>query len=444
MGRVVEELARALARTPRPPLPAARRPGASRPAPHPAGQPAPRRRAGRSGLALPAAAEAQAGGPVRREPLHGPLQPLPAAVPLRLRRRLAPPGGLRLQHQPAAPDAGPARGASGTGSWRRWPATCRSGRGGTRIGACFARFAEDWSESLVDRRTAVIVLSDGWDTGEAGLLSAALSRIRRRAFAVLWLNPLMGNPGFRPETAGLLAALPHVDLLAPAHNAAALRDLARSLGRAGARGREAQTLGRRRRPGAGDRAPAPRRRIPTPRARRGTCWPSPRSAPPVGRAESGVRAASRESPRAPVEEAWPTKALSLRGGAGRQSAPAAARYSVSVSTSVRTPLVVHRHVDHPPAVAGEETARARVPGQLQKLLPEGASEEDGMAAAPGVDRRRDGRGLRGLEGAAQERHGGGGDRGHVPPGRSGSRRPPGERRAPPRPGRWTCRRRSRG
>ena len=103
--------------------------------------------------------------------------------------------------------------------------------GGTRIGACLARFAEAWGESLVDRRTAVIVLSDGWDTGEAELLSSALSRIRRRAFAVLWLNPLMGSPGFRPETAGLRAALPHLDLLAPAHNAAALRDLARSLGR---------------------------------------------------------------------------------------------------------------------------------------------------------------------------------------------------------------------
>ena len=116
--------------------------------------------------------------------------------------------------------------------------------GGTRIGACLARFADDWAESLVDRRTAVIVLSDGWDTGETELLSSALSRVRRRAFAVLWLNPLMGNPGFRPETAGLLAALPHVDLLAPAHNAAALRDLARGLGRL-------ERGGARRRPWAG-------------------------------------------------------------------------------------------------------------------------------------------------------------------------------------------------
>ena len=61
---------------------------------------------------------------------------------------------------------------------------------------------------------------------------------------MLWLNPLMGNPGFRPETAGLLAALPHVDLLAPAHNAAALRDLARGLGRL-------ERGGARRRPWAG-------------------------------------------------------------------------------------------------------------------------------------------------------------------------------------------------
>ena len=103
--------------------------------------------------------------------------------------------------------------------------------GGTRIGASFADFAENWSESLVDRRTAVIILSDGWDTGDAEVLERAMARIRRRAFAVLWLNPLMGNPDFRPETEGMRAALPYLDLLAPAHNAAALRDLAASLGR---------------------------------------------------------------------------------------------------------------------------------------------------------------------------------------------------------------------
>jgi hypothetical protein len=102
--------------------------------------------------------------------------------------------------------------------------------GGTRIGASFGRFADRWADAMVDRRTAVIVLSDGWDTGDTDLLSRSLSRIRRRAFAVLWLNPLMGNPGYRPQTQGMLAALPHVDLLAPAHNAAALRDVARNLG----------------------------------------------------------------------------------------------------------------------------------------------------------------------------------------------------------------------
>ena len=135
--------------------------------------------------------------------------------------------------------------------------------GGTRIGASLARFADDWSESLVDRRTAVIILSDGWDTGEAELLASALSRIRRRAFAVLWLNPLMGNPGFRPETAGLRAALPYVDLLAPAHNAAALRELARSLGRL-------ERGGPRARPGAGwspeEADPEPPRPAPDPGA----------------------------------------------------------------------------------------------------------------------------------------------------------------------------------
>ncbi len=97
--------------------------------------------------------------------------------------------------------------------------------GGTRIGASLHTFVERYADSLLDRHTVVLLLSDGWDTGDVELLERSLFDIRRRAHALVWLNPLMGNPDFRPETAALKAALPHVDLLAPAHNVAALRDL---------------------------------------------------------------------------------------------------------------------------------------------------------------------------------------------------------------------------
>jgi uncharacterized protein len=100
--------------------------------------------------------------------------------------------------------------------------------GGTKIGESLAEFNRGWP-SLVDRRTIVIVLSDGWDTGDPDLLAAELLRIKRRAGRVIWLNPLLGNPSYEPLTRGMAAAVPLVHRFAAAHNLAALRDLAGSL-----------------------------------------------------------------------------------------------------------------------------------------------------------------------------------------------------------------------
>ena len=104
----------------------------------------------------------------------------------------------------------------------------RDWSGGTRIGESLAEFNRRWP-GLVDRRTIVIILSDGWDTGEPDLLAAELLRIKRRAGRVIWLNPLLGNPSYEPLTRGMAAALPLVDHFASAHNLSALRDLAGKL-----------------------------------------------------------------------------------------------------------------------------------------------------------------------------------------------------------------------
>ena len=104
----------------------------------------------------------------------------------------------------------------------------RDWSGGTRIGESLAQFNRQWP-MLVDRRTIVIVLSDGWDTGEPEVLASELLRIKRRAGRVLWLNPLLGNPSYEPLTRGMAAALPLVDHFEAAHNLAALRNLAGKL-----------------------------------------------------------------------------------------------------------------------------------------------------------------------------------------------------------------------
>ncbi|HKE15892.1 MAG TPA: VWA domain-containing protein [Kofleriaceae bacterium] len=97
--------------------------------------------------------------------------------------------------------------------------------GGTRIGECLAAFAARHLAALVDSRTAVVVLSDGLERGDPVVLGEALRRIRARAGRVLWLNPLAGDPGYQPTAAGMAAALPHLDLLAPAHDLASLEAL---------------------------------------------------------------------------------------------------------------------------------------------------------------------------------------------------------------------------
>ena len=87
--------------------------------------------------------------------------------------------------------------------------------GGTRIGECLRDFNRDHAARLVHSRTGVIIVSDGYDTGEPQLLSEELATLRRRARRIVWLNPLLNQPGFSPESRGMQAALPHLDLLAP-------------------------------------------------------------------------------------------------------------------------------------------------------------------------------------------------------------------------------------
>jgi uncharacterized protein with von Willebrand factor type A (vWA) domain len=104
-------------------------------------------------------------------------------------------------------------------------AAVRDWSGGTRIGESLRDFNSSWGH-LVDRRTIVIVLSDGWDTGEPEELAHEMLSLKRKAGRVIWLNPLLGNPSYEPLTRGMAAALPLVDHFAAAHNLASLRDLA--------------------------------------------------------------------------------------------------------------------------------------------------------------------------------------------------------------------------
>ena len=94
--------------------------------------------------------------------------------------------------------------------------------GGTRIGECLRDFNRNHGARLVHSRTGVIVVSDGYDTGEPALLAESLATLRRRSRRLVWLNPLLGQPGFTPEGRGMQAAIPHIDLLAPGADLASI------------------------------------------------------------------------------------------------------------------------------------------------------------------------------------------------------------------------------
>jgi len=95
--------------------------------------------------------------------------------------------------------------------------------GGTRIGDSLAQFQREEAPQLAHSRTALLIFSDGYDTGEPALLAQSLAALKRQVRRIVWFNPLLGQAGFAPVSQGLRAALPHVDLHAPAHDLAGLR-----------------------------------------------------------------------------------------------------------------------------------------------------------------------------------------------------------------------------
>jgi uncharacterized protein len=101
--------------------------------------------------------------------------------------------------------------------------------GGTRIGDALHAFNFEWGRRVLGGGALTLVISDGWDCGDPGMLSDEIARLQRSSRRLIWLNPLLGSPDYEPLTRGIKAALPYIDDFMPVHNLASLTDLAEHL-----------------------------------------------------------------------------------------------------------------------------------------------------------------------------------------------------------------------
>jgi len=97
---------------------------------------------------------------------------------------------------------------------------------GTRIGASLKEFNDLYGKRALSRGAVVVIVSDGWERQDPELVGREMARLARAAYAVIWVNPLKGNPEYQPLAGGMRAALPYIDRFLSGHNLRSLEELA--------------------------------------------------------------------------------------------------------------------------------------------------------------------------------------------------------------------------
>ncbi len=104
--------------------------------------------------------------------------------------------------------------------------------GGTRIATTVDALLRSRHGAAL-RGATVVIASDGWDTDPPEAMDRAMQRLRRRAHAVIWVNPRVAAPGYEPVVGGMAAALPHCDELLSGHSLRTLIEVVSAITRAG-------------------------------------------------------------------------------------------------------------------------------------------------------------------------------------------------------------------
>jgi hypothetical protein len=126
---------------------------------------------------------------------------------------------LTLALRAASPDTMLAKAGEAAPDWS----------GGTRIGAAIKEFNDRYGARGLARGAVVLIISDGWETGDPALLGEQMARLSRMAYRIVWANPRTASPRYRPEVGGMAAAWPYCDAVVSAHNLDALAELLAAL-----------------------------------------------------------------------------------------------------------------------------------------------------------------------------------------------------------------------
>ncbi|HEY6478845.1 MAG TPA: VWA domain-containing protein [Streptosporangiaceae bacterium] len=102
-------------------------------------------------------------------------------------------------------------------------------RGGTKIGAALREFNDSWGRRGMARGAVVLIVSDGWDTGDPEIVRREMERLSLVAFRIVWVNPRTKATGYQPLAGGMAAAWPHCDAVVSAHTVQALGQLTAAL-----------------------------------------------------------------------------------------------------------------------------------------------------------------------------------------------------------------------
>jgi uncharacterized protein with von Willebrand factor type A (vWA) domain len=101
--------------------------------------------------------------------------------------------------------------------------------GGTKIGYSLHQFREQNERRLLNKRSVVVIISDGWDLGGRVLLKREMETIWRKTYRTVWLNPMASEPGYRPVYQGMRAVLEYIDYFLPANNLQSLKMIGKTL-----------------------------------------------------------------------------------------------------------------------------------------------------------------------------------------------------------------------